>query len=86
MAAVGASPTKTVSEIFAFASIVVVRMLVMIALRRHRELALHRLVGATPDQIRAMVRGEAALIIVGLGAGLALRTRIDALGIRECDG
>jgi len=34
-----------------------------------------------------MVRGEAALIIiVGLGAGLALRTRIDALGIRECDG
>jgi ABC-type lipoprotein release transport system permease subunit len=50
MAAVEASPTKPVSEIFAFASIVVVSTLVMIALRRHRGLALLRLVGATPSK------------------------------------
>jgi hypothetical protein len=72
-----------VAEVFAFTSIVVVSMLIMIALRRQRELALLRFFGATPDQIRAMVHGEAALIVtVGLGAGPALRTRIDALGIR----
>jgi hypothetical protein len=75
------------AEIFAFTSIVVLSTIIMIAFRRQREWALLRLVGATPGQIRAMVRGEAALIVtVGLGAGLALRARIDALGMRECDG
>jgi putative ABC transport system permease protein len=78
---------RVVAEIFAFTSIVVVSSLVMIAFRRQWERALLRLVGATPGQIRAMVRGEAALIVtVGVGAGLALRARIDALGIQECDG
>jgi putative ABC transport system permease protein len=78
---------QVVAEIFAFTSIVVFSSLIMIAFRRQWERALLRLVGATPGQIRAMVRGEAALIVtVGLGAGLALRARIDALGIGECDG
>ncbi len=62
-----------VAEIFAFTSIAVVTTLVMIALRRRRELALLRLVGATPRQVRSMARWEAALIIaIGLGAGLAI--------------
>ena len=62
-----------VAEIFAFTSIAVVTTLVMIALRRRRELALLRLVGATPRQVRSMARWEAALIIViGLGVGLAI--------------
>jgi putative ABC transport system permease protein len=65
----------------------VLSTVIMIAFRRQREWALLRLVGATPGQIRAMVRGESAPIVaVGLGAGLALRARIDALGMRECDG
>jgi putative ABC transport system permease protein len=42
----------------------------MIALRRSRELALMRLIGATPRQVRSMARWEAALIItIGLGIG-----------------
>jgi putative ABC transport system permease protein len=62
-----------VAEIFAFTSIAVVTTLVMIALRRSRELALLRLVGATPRQVRSMARWEAALIIaIGLGVGLAI--------------
>jgi putative ABC transport system permease protein len=62
-----------VAEIFAFTSIAVVTTLVMIALRRRRELALLRLVGATPRQVRAMARWEAILIItIGLGIGLAI--------------
>jgi putative ABC transport system permease protein len=52
-----------VAEIFAFTSIAVVTTLIMIALRRRRELALLRLVGATRRQVRAMARWEAALII-----------------------
>jgi putative ABC transport system permease protein len=45
----------------------------MIAVRRGRELALLRLVGATPRQVRVMARWEAALIItIGLGIGLAI--------------
>jgi putative ABC transport system permease protein len=62
-----------VAEIFAFTSIAVITTLVMIALRRRRELALMRLVGATPRQVRSMARWEAALIItIGLGVGLAI--------------
>src|SRR4051794_10609871 len=59
--------------IFAFTSIAVVNTLVMIALRRGRELALLRLTGATTRQVRAMARWEALLIVaIGLGIGLAI--------------
>jgi putative ABC transport system permease protein len=62
-----------VAEIFAFTSIAVVTTLTMIALRRKRELALLRLTGATPRQVRSMARWEAALILaIGLGVGLAI--------------
>jgi putative ABC transport system permease protein len=62
-----------VAEIFAFTSIAVLSTLIMIGLRRGRELALLRLVGATPRQVRSMARWEAALIItIGLGLGLAI--------------
>jgi putative ABC transport system permease protein len=62
-----------VAEIFAFTSIAVVNTLLMIALRRRRELGLLRLVGATPRQVRSMARWEAVLIIaIGLGLGLAI--------------
>ena len=62
-----------VAMIFAFTSIAVVNTLVMIGLRRGRELALLRLIGATPRQVRSMARWEAALIIaIGLGVGLAI--------------
>ena len=62
-----------VAMIFAFTSIAVVNTLIMIALRRRRELALLRLVGATPRQVRSMARWEAVLIItIGLGIGLAI--------------
>jgi putative ABC transport system permease protein len=59
--------------IFAFTSIAVVNTLAMIALQRGRELALLRLVGGTPGQVRSMARWEAGLIIaIGLGLGLAI--------------
>ena len=62
-----------VAMIFAFTSIAVVNTLVMIALRRGRELALLRLVGATPRQVRSMARWEAGLIVaIGLAVGLAI--------------
>ena len=62
-----------VAEIFAFTSIAVLSTLIMIGLRRRRELGLLRLVGATPRQVRSMARWEAALIItIGLGIGLAI--------------
>jgi putative ABC transport system permease protein len=62
-----------VAEIFGFASIAVLTTLIMIALRRSRELALLRLVGATPRQVRSMARWEALLIIaIGIGVGLAI--------------
>lgn len=62
-----------VAMIFAFTSIAVANTLVMIALRRGRELALLRLVGATRRQVRSMARWEAGLIItIGLGVGLAI--------------
>src|SRR5437762_13338723 len=62
-----------VAMIFAFTSIAVVNTLVMIALRRGRELALLQLVGATKSQVRSMARWEAGLIIaIGLGIGLAI--------------
>jgi putative ABC transport system permease protein len=58
---------------FAFTSIAVVNTLVMIALRRGRELGLLRLTGATARQVRSMARWEAALIVsIGLGVGLAI--------------
>ena len=59
--------------IFAFTSIAIVNTLIMIALRRRRELALLRLTGATTRQVRSMARWEAILIItIGLGIGLAI--------------
>jgi putative ABC transport system permease protein len=62
-----------VAMMFAFTSITVINTLIMIALRRRRELALLRLTGATKRQVRAMARWEAILIItVGLGIGLAI--------------
>ena len=62
-----------VAMIFAFTSIAVLNTLIMIALRRRRELALLRLVGATTRQVRSMARWEAVLIIaIGLGLGLAI--------------
>jgi putative ABC transport system permease protein len=62
-----------VAMIFAFTSIAVANMLIMIALRRRRELALLRLTGATRRQVRSMARWEAILIItIGLGIGLAI--------------
>jgi len=62
-----------VAEIFAFTSIAVINTLLMIALRRRRELGLLRLVGATPRQVRSMARWEAVMIIIiGVGLGLAI--------------
>jgi putative ABC transport system permease protein len=62
-----------VAMIFAFTSIAVANTLIMIALRRRRELALLRLTGATTRQVRSMARWEAILIItIGLGTGLAI--------------
>jgi putative ABC transport system permease protein len=62
-----------VAIIFAFTSIAVVNTLAMIALQRGRELALLRLVGGTPGQVRSMARWEAGLIVtIGLGLGLAI--------------
>jgi putative ABC transport system permease protein len=62
-----------VAIIFAFTSIAVVNTLVMIGLRRGRELALLRLTGATRRQVRSMARWEAAIIVtIGLGVGLAI--------------
>src|SRR5215471_6086977 len=62
-----------VAMIFAFTSIAVLNTLIMIALRRRRELALLRLVGATKRQVRSMARWEAVLIIaIGLSTGLAI--------------
>ena len=62
-----------VAMIFAFTSIAVVNTLMMIGLRRGRELALLRLIGATPRHVRSMSRWEAGLIVtIGLGLGLAI--------------
>jgi putative ABC transport system permease protein len=62
-----------VATIFAFTSIAALNTLIMIALRRRRELALLRLTGATTRQVLAMARWEATLVIViGLGLGLAI--------------
>jgi putative ABC transport system permease protein len=62
-----------VAEIFVFTSIAVVNTLLMIALRRRRELGLLRHIGATARQVRSMARWEAILIItIGLGLGLAI--------------
>jgi putative ABC transport system permease protein len=62
-----------VTMIFTFASIAVINTLTMIALRRRRELALLRLAGAVPRQVRSMARWEAGLIVaIGLGLGLAI--------------
>ena len=59
--------------IFVFTAIAAVNTLAMIALSRGRELALLRLVGATPRQIARMARWEAGLVvIVGIGLGAAI--------------
>ena len=51
----------------------------MIALSRGRELALLRLVGATPRQVARMARWEAGLVVIvgiGLGAAIAAATLV----------
>ena len=59
--------------IFVFTAIAAVNTLAMIALSRRRELALLRLVGATPRQVARMARWEAGLVvIVGIGLGAAI--------------
>ena len=59
--------------IFVFTAIAAVNTLAMIALSRGRELALLRLVGATPRQLARMARWEAGLVvIVGIGLGAAI--------------
>jgi len=61
--------------IFVFTAIAAVNTLAMIALSRGRELALLRLVGATPRQLARMARWEAGLVvIVGIGLGAAIAT------------
>ncbi|HET6965323.1 MAG TPA: FtsX-like permease family protein [Acidimicrobiales bacterium] len=62
-----------VTMTFVYTAIAVTNTLALLALRRRRELALLRLAGATPRQVRSMVHWEAALIIaIGLGLGLAI--------------
>jgi putative ABC transport system permease protein len=62
-----------VAMIFAFTSIAVANTLIMIALRRRRELALLRLTGATARHRPDLARWEAVLIIaIGIGTGLAI--------------
>jgi putative ABC transport system permease protein len=59
--------------IFIFTAIAAVNTLAMIALSRERELALLRLVGATPRQVARMARWEAGLVVmVGIGLGAAI--------------
>ena len=59
--------------IFAFTAIAAVNTLAMIGLSRGRELALLRLVGATPRQVARMARWEAGLVVlVGIGLGAAV--------------
>jgi putative ABC transport system permease protein len=68
-----------VALIFAFTSIAAVNTLSMIALARGRELALLRLVGATPRQVARMARWEAGIVVVvgiGLGSAIALATLV----------
>ncbi|MBN6039559.1 ABC transporter permease [Amycolatopsis sp. 195334CR] len=58
-----------------FIAIAVVNILVLATAARAREFALLRLVGAKPRQVRAMMRGEAAVVVVaavGLGSLAAL--------------
>ena len=65
--------------VFAFTAIAVVNTLMMIGLHRKRELALLRLVGSTPRQIRSMARWEAGILValgLGLGGLIALITLI----------
>jgi putative ABC transport system permease protein len=60
--------------IFVFTAIAAVNTLTMIALSRGRELAVLRLVGATPRQVARMARWEAGLVVIvaiGLGAAIA---------------
>jgi putative ABC transport system permease protein len=61
--------------VLAYIAIAVVNTLVLATTARAREFALLRLVGATGRQVRAMMRGEARIIIlaaVGLGTVTAL--------------
>ncbi|MFJ7217685.1 FtsX-like permease family protein [Amycolatopsis sp. NPDC098790] len=50
--------------LIAFIAIAVVNILVLATAARVREFALLRLVGAKPRQVRAMTRGEAAVVVV----------------------
>jgi putative ABC transport system permease protein len=65
--------------IFIFTAIAAVNTLAMIALSRGRELALLRLVGATPRQVARMARWEAGVVVIvgiGLGAAIAAATLV----------
>jgi putative ABC transport system permease protein len=65
--------------ILIFTAIAAVNTLAMIALSRGRELALLRLVGATPRQVARMARWEAGLVVIvgiGLGAAIAAATLV----------
>ena len=66
-----------VALIFAFTAIAAVNTLAMIAFARRSELAVLRLVGASPRQIARMSRWEAVLVVmvgIGLGAAITLAT------------
>jgi putative ABC transport system permease protein len=68
-----------VALIFAFTAIAAVNTLSVIGLARGRELALLRLVGATPKQVARMARWEAGLVVlvgIGLGTAISLATLI----------
>jgi putative ABC transport system permease protein len=60
-----------IGVLLAFIAVAAVNSLVMATGERSRELALLRLVGATPRQVTRMVRGE-ALAVIGFGVLLGL--------------
>ncbi len=58
-----------------FAAIAAANTLVMVTLERRREVALLRLAGTSPRQVRRMVRWEALLVaLTGAGLGIAIAT------------
>ncbi|MEV6967246.1 FtsX-like permease family protein [Hamadaea sp. NPDC051192] len=67
---IGLQVLLAVSALAAFVSVFIVASAFAFATRRrHRELALFRLLGALPRQVRRMIRGE--VLLLGLAGGLA---------------
>ncbi|NUR51895.1 MAG: FtsX-like permease family protein [Hamadaea sp.] len=67
---IGLQVLLAVSALGAFVSVFIVASAFAFATRRrHRELALFRLLGAAPRQVRRMIHGE--VVLVGLAGGLA---------------